>query len=349
MNKKSVVFTITAVAFVFLFSLFHSQTALSADPIILKYADPSKLGTARTRAVEETMLEIEKRTGNRVKHECYWAQSLLKSKDIFMGIRKGTCDVGDASATVYHPSRFPLWQFNQLLFVVGDDQYAVTRACNELYDTNPILKKELDNSGIQLLTTNGITPTIIFSKAPLKEPGDFEGKRIRAVGPAAKFVAAMGGTPIPMRFYETMEALARGVLDGTTSFVYASHAYKIHEYCKNLNLSGINHIIIEYWINKDVLKKMPLDVQKIYLDTWRTFYVDRMVKYHDEAHAKALSAFKKAGVNIYTLTPDQLAKWKKAAEPINEEYYKMMKKKGIDGKKIVAKYQALYSKYERKR
>jgi len=348
MKKKTVIFITTVFAFALLFGLGSSQTATSAEPIILKFADPSKAGTSRTQAGEDTMKEIEKRTGGRVKHEFYWAQSLMKSKDVYMGIKKGTCDLGDATATIYHKNRFPIWQFSQLLFGGGNDQHAVTKSFNELYDTNPILKKECDDQGIQLLTFSSITPTIIINKTPLREQKDFKGVRIRAVGPVSKFIGAMGGNPNPMKFYEIPEGLARGVLDGTQSYVYASHAYKHHEYCKYLLLTGLSHIAIEYWINRDSLNKMPPDVQKIYLDTWREVYLKLVVKYHDEEREKQLADFKKAGVTMYTLTPEQLAKWKEVAKPINDKYFKKMEKKGIDGRKIVAQYQALYKKYERK-
>jgi len=348
MKKKGVLITTMALAFVLALSLAYSEKALSAEPILIKYADPSKPNTERTQAAEDTMREIEKRTGGQVKHEFYWSQSLLKAKDVLKGIQAGTCDTGDATAIIYQKSRFPIWQFIQLLFIGGNDQYAVTKACNELYDTNPILKKEFDDQGVQLLSTTAITPTIIMSKRPLRDVEDFKGLRIRARGFVSKWVASLGGAPNPMSFYEVPEALARGVLDATQSYVYASHAYKHYEHCKYLPLHGISHIFVDYWINLNTLNKMPPDVQKIYLDTWRDFYLDLCVKYHDRAREKHLSDFRKAGVSIYTLTADQLAKWKEAAKPIHEEYYKKMEKKGIDGRKLVAEYQALYDKYERK-
>jgi TRAP-type C4-dicarboxylate transport system substrate-binding protein len=346
MKSKSVVIGAAVVGLSL--ALGPTPKAWSDGPIVLKYADPSKANTSRTQAAEETMREIEKRTGGRVKHEFYWSQSLLKSKDVLMGIKSGTCDVGDATAVLYHPSRFPVWQFIQNLFVGGPDQRAVTKACNELYDTNPIAKKEFDDSGLQLLTTSALTPTILISKKPLRVPDDFKGVRIRAVGTVGKLVAAMGGTPNPMKFYEVPEALARGVLDGTQSYLYASHAYKHYEYCKYLLLTPPNHIIIDYWINPGVLAKMPPDVRKIYLETWRTVYVDLVVKYHEEERAKQIKDMEAAGVTFYKLTPDELTKWKEAAEPINQDYYDEMAKKGIDGKKIVEQYQALYDKYEGK-
>jgi len=348
MKKGGLLFITIFAAFVLVFTFGYCKTAYSADPIVLKYADPSKPNTSRTRAAEETMKEIEKRTNGAVKHEFYWSQSLLKSKDVLKGVQAGTCDAGDATAVIYHKSRFPVWQFIQLLFIGGNDQYAVTKACNELYDTNPILKKEMDKQKVQLLSTSAITPTIIISKKPLKKQEDFKGVRIRSVGLVAKWVKAMGGVPNPMKFYEVVEALSRGVLDATQSYVYASHAYKHYEYCKYLPLNGLSHMIIEYWINPATLKKMSPEVRKVYLETWRTFYVDRLVKYHDEERSGQLEAFKKAGLEIYTVPPGEMAKWKEKAKAVNEEYFKKMEKKGVDGHKIVADYEALYKKYERK-
>jgi len=335
-------------ALVLVFSLGESRTAMSADPIIIKYADGSKPGTSRSRAAEHTMLEIEKRTGGRVKHEFYWAQSLMKAKDTLMGVKSGGCDVGYAFAISYHKSRTPIWQFTQLPFVVGNDQYAASMAANELYDTNPILKKEFDDLGMHLLTLSAITPTLIVSKSPLREPEDFQGMRIRTTGPIAKFIAAMGGKPNPMPYHEISEAFARGLLDGAQSYIYTFHAWKHYEYCKYLLLTGLGHIVNEYWINPNTLKKMPPDVRKIYLDTWRDFHIELNVKYHDEDKKKQINDFKEAGVNMYTLTPEQLVKWKKVAEPVNEEYFKAMEEKGIDARKIVADYQRLYKKYELK-
>jgi len=133
MKKRTGLFIPTALALVLFFSFGYLSEVKSAEPLILKYAGFSKAGTSRTRAAEDTMKEIEKRTGGRVKHEFYWAQSLLKHKNILMGIKKGTCDLGNASAIPYHRTRCPAWQFTQLLFVSGHDPYAHTKACNELY------------------------------------------------------------------------------------------------------------------------------------------------------------------------------------------------------------------------
>ena len=348
MKKKGLLFTVMILVFILIFGLTGAEKALAVEPIILKYADPSKSGTSRTKAAEDTMHEIEKRTGGRVKHEFYWSESLLKGRDVFKGVQMGTADIGLTMGPMYNPSHFPVWQFIQLVFIGGYDQYGVVKACNELYGTNPLLKKEFEEKGIKFLNGSGVR-TMIISRVPLREKEDFKGVRVRALGGMAKWVAAMGGVPNPMIFHESMEAFARGTLDADMSAFYLIHGYKEYQYCKYLPLDPVVHFLVDYAINLDTLNKMPPDVQKIYLDTWRDFYLERTVKHYDDEEQMQISDIKKAGVNMYNLTPNQLAKWKEAAFSQHEDYYKNMEKMGIDGRKIVAEYQALYNKYERKR
>ena len=107
-NKHfSAVYFLLLVSLVTFFLLAPVQASAQSKPIILKYSDPSKEGTARTDATKETMLEIEKRTGGRVKHEFYWSESLVKAKDSLEAIKAGTCDLGGAPDVVYHPGPFP--------------------------------------------------------------------------------------------------------------------------------------------------------------------------------------------------------------------------------------------------
>src|SRR4030065_2911196 len=171
--------------------------AAQTKPIILKYSDPSKAGTARTDAAKDTMREIEKRSGGRVKHEFSWAESLVKAKDTPDAIRAGTCDVGGAPNMVYNPARFPVWQFSQLMFIGGPDLWGVMKAWNELAATNPKLKGELEKQGMKFLSSFGYPSTIICKK-PLAEPDNFKGLRIRAVGPTASRISSMGSTAVPV-------------------------------------------------------------------------------------------------------------------------------------------------------
>jgi len=56
----------------------------------------------------------------------------------------------------------------------------------------------------------------------------------------------------------------------------------------------------------------------------------------------------KAKVDIYSLPPDEVAKWKAILVPgVYDDWTKQMEAKGLPGKETLAKYQELIKKYEK--
>jgi len=317
-------------------------------PIVLKWCDTS-VGSSRTRAIEATCLEIEKRTGGRVKHEFYWAGSLVKAMDSLEAIKAGTAQGGGAPDIVYHPAQFPIWQFGMLQFTIGPDIPAAMKAAYEMYQTFPELKDEMDKQGVKFLNTY-LYPTTIISTKPINKLEDLKGLRVRAVGSIAKWFAKEGGTASGITFYEVTEALARGTIDATIGYLYAHYAYKFHDYCKYWVSTPIgNTQIFQSWVNLDTFNKFPEDIKKIYVETWRDFYPEMVAKYTEEEVNIQLKAFKDAGVKSIELTPEEYTRWKDSAAFLNDDYYAAMSKAGIDGKKILSSYEELYKKYETKK
>ena len=331
------------------FSFAGKSASAPEKPMILKYSDPLKAGTSRTKAAEDTMREIDKRTGGRVKHEFYWAESLVKAKDSLDSIKAGTCDVGAAPDVVYHPARFPIWQFSLLMFIGGEDIYGMIKAWNEMAITNPRLKEEFDKQGVKFLATYGY-PTTLICKKPLVELEDFKGLRIRATSAIAKWVSSLKGVAVPMTFYEVTEALSRGILDGTVGYLYTHYAYKHSDYCKFFTATPIaGQMISNTSINLGTWSKLPPDIQKIYEETWRDYFPMAAAKYSDEEAALHLKNLQNSGVKIIELNSAQYGRWKYSSLFLVDEYYKEMTKIGVDGKKTLEEYEKLYRKYERKK
>ena len=332
-----------------LVGLPFSGDAAPAKPIILKYADTGAETLTRNKAAKETMLEIEKLTNGRVKHEFFWSESLLKAKDMLEGTKVGTCDLGGTPAMVYHPANFAIWQFSNLMFLGGNDVWGAMKDWKEMADTNTVLKEELNRTGVKHLGFYGY-PSTFIRKKPLAKIEDFKGMRVRSVGATAKWVSIVGGTAVPLTFYEVTEALARGTVDGTLGYLYAHYGFKFHHYCKFFTATPVaNTCILNTFMNWDTWNRMPPDIQKIYDQAWRDLYPKLCVKYNDEEVAVELKAFKDAGVTTLELTPAEYNRWKEAAKTLFDDYYEKMSKRGVDGKQIVAEYEKIYQKLERKR
>jgi TRAP-type C4-dicarboxylate transport system substrate-binding protein len=350
MKKNLWTIYLTSILIFSFFVLFpHEPGPAQVKPMVIKVADTGAETLTRNKAAKDVLQEIEKLSKGRVKHEIFWSEGLLKAKDILEGAKVGTCDVGSTPAMVYHPANFPIWQFTNLMFLGGNDIWGAMKGWEEMAKTDPVLQEELRKTGVKHLAFYGY-PSTFMTRKPLAKLEDFKGVRMRSVGATAKWVSSVGGTAVPLTFYEVTEALARGTVDGTLGYLYAHYAYKFHDYCKYFLATPVaNTCIINVFMNLNTWNKLPGDIQKIYEEAFQDLYPRLCAKYNDEDAAKELKAFKDVGVTTIELTPAEYNRWKESAKPLFDAYYEKVGKMGVDGKKIVADYEKLYKKHERKK
>ena len=70
---------------------------------------------------------MEKRTGDKIKVQIFWVESLVKWKDALPGIQSGVADFAWVSST-YFPAQFPGYLMLDNLFNFGDDYVAAVQA-----------------------------------------------------------------------------------------------------------------------------------------------------------------------------------------------------------------------------
>jgi TRAP-type C4-dicarboxylate transport system substrate-binding protein len=347
MKKKKSLFLI-GIAGLFAAAMFFTSSVAMADPIILKYSDPSSPNAARAKAVKAWGDWIEKETGNEVKIEYYWSKSLAKPKDNIKATKGGIADMAMNSSFGYHKTQFPIWQFSELLMLGGADWGAHSRTVKEMYETMPVLKKEIDKTGLKLMAMIGIHPTHFMTQKPIRKLEDFKGMRIRSLGSMADFLKSIGASPVGMTIYETYEAMQKGIVDGAQSYMYVNIPFKLVEVSKYAIVPGIQNITMSIYMNKKVYGKLPAKAKKVIDEqSW-----DKMLEFvnasWDESYTKSVAGLKKAGIEFIEIDKTELARWKKAVKvPVYDKWLANMKKKGVDGQAILDKYAEVYKKYQR--
>lgn len=347
MKAKKSVSTI-GIGVLFAVALFFISSVAMADPIALKYSDPSPPTPARAKAVKAWGDWLEKETGNEVKMEYYWSNSLAKVKDNINATKGGIADMSMNSSFGYHKGVFPIWQFSELLMLGGADWGAHSRTVKELYETVPVLKEEIDKTGLKLVAMFGIHPTMFMTKKPVHKLEDFKGMRIRAIGSMADWLKSIGATPTGITIYETYEALQKGLLDGTQSYMYINAPMKMNEVTKYGILPGIQNITMSIWMNKKVYEKLSAKTKKIIDEQAWDKLNDLVTAAWDADYGKSLAAGKAAGIEFITIEGAEMARWKESVQgPVKDKWLAKMKKKGVDGQAILDKYAEIYKKYQR--
>ena len=98
-------------------------------------------------------------------------------------------------------------------------------------------------------------------------------------------------------------------------------------------------------MNKSTYDKLPGDLKAIFYH-WAQLWnqVDAQLYYDKEAD-EALADMNKRGVVSNSLTPEELKRWKDAAQPVVEKWVADYEQKGVPAKQFIADMEGLADKY----
>ena len=155
----------------------------------------------------------------------------------------------------------------------------------------------------------------------IREPADYKGTKIRTM-PAQVIqeqFKAFGAVPTMINFSELYSALQQKVVDGQENPIATIANMRFFEVQKHLTLSEHGFIAYVFMINKPFLDKLPADQREVLVNTAReaSKYQRELIQKAEAAH---LETFKKAGLEIITLTPEQRGEFEKASRPVYDWY-----------------------------
>ncbi len=324
-QKKLLMVVLVAVLCVgFMISVLPSGKAHAAKVIRLKVANYFPPPASQSKVLEEFARELEKRTGGQVKVDYYPGGSLLASTAMFEGIVNGVADMG-YSHVYYTAGRMPVTEAAGL--PLGYPSAWVS--CQVLNDFYQEYKpKEFDQ--VKVLWMNTSTPSAIATaKKPVRKLEDLKGLTLRAPGIAGDVVKALGATPAPTPMPEVYDAISKGVIDGEASNFETLKTFRFAEVVKySTSVWQITNPYPFYFVmNKDSYKKLPADIKAIF-DTLVGEYKERSILMWNSVDFAGKAYGLEKGVQFIELSPNEVARWKAAVEPVIDNYVKNIVSKG---------------------
>ncbi len=304
-----------------------------AKSITLSYACHHGPTDVHAKLMEDWIKEVEKRTEGRVKVDFYPGQTLVKAPQTYDGIVNGMADMG-WSILQYNRGRFPLMDFINM--PLGWPSGKVNTAI-----VNEVLEKfqpaELTDTHVLYLTAHGPGYVHTTNKR-VTTMADWTGLKIRSNGPTAEMIKLLGGTPISLPMPELYQALQKGVADGGLWDFSASADWKLAEVSQYDIISDKTAYSISFFVtmNKDKWNSIePRDQQAI------TELSIPWLKKHgiawDEADDRGIAYGDNVKVKheMVQISPEESAKWRKAVQPVIDEYIQTCEKKGLPGKEVI--------------
>jgi TRAP-type C4-dicarboxylate transport system substrate-binding protein len=292
-------------------------------------------------ATQAWIADIEKASGGTIKPTLFPSEQLGKAFDHYDMARDGIAEVTLVSPG-YQPGRFPIAAAAQIPFVFGDARKG-TLAFDEWY--RKYAPTEMKDTKLCLAFVQD--PGTLHSKKKIVLPSDLSGLKVRpAQSGVAEMIKLLGGANVQASAPESRDALERGVADAL-AFPWGSlFLFGIDKAVKYHIDVALYTQVFTFNINPRVYNSMS-EAQKKVLDDhcspeWSMKISEPSTEFeiNGRTRMKAL-----ADHEIYKLTDDQLAQWKKVVEPLHESWAEAVKKVGSDPAQIDADLQAAIKKY----
>jgi TRAP-type C4-dicarboxylate transport system substrate-binding protein len=162
------------------------------------------------------------------------------------------------------------------------------------------------------------SPYTFHTNFPVRKPEDLQGKKIRVVGTiSTDSVKALGAVPEGMPVTQVVEAISRGVIDGTTGHPIAIYDFGISRVTTSHYLGKIGTVTLGIFMNKAKFDSLPPQA-KAAIEKNRGEVLSRAFgKMSEDRNAELIAEWKKDGKRIVTEpTKEQNATWDKLLAPV---------------------------------
>ena len=303
--------------------------AASQQPIVLKFGSPAPVQSVLHPSFTEFINEVNKLSNGTVKVEPYFGATLGNFNVMYDRVVDGVADFG-FMLTAQAGGRFRLQDVASLPFET-DDGVAGSVALWNLYAKGITAAEYVDvRPAFLFVLANGS----IFSRTPIRKLEDMKGKKMSAYNIiSTRAITALGAAQVGGQPPEAYQALSRGLIDASVQTFGGLVTFRLHEVTKHqlsLPLTSDPAVAI---MSKKRYDSLPPEAKAAIDRAGGMAMAQRMGNTVNAANEKGMSMVK---ASLETLSPQETARWKKAIQPVVDQWLK----ETPGGDKALAAYRA---------
>ncbi len=312
MKLKSLILGAATAAFM-ASSAFAQTTNLR---IQTHYAPETPSGKLAAQYVDD----IQKMSNGEIQVEMFYSSSVVKSVETFDAAATGILDC-DMTGGGYQTGKNPAFQF------VGDIMGGYDTPYQQLswlyYGGGMDAAQELYNKfDMELIGWWVYGQESFASSKPITKVDDFKDWKFRSPpGMETKIFEKLGAKPIVMDFTEIFTALESGIIDGADASGLANNVgLGLYDIVKYANFPGFHSMPSDHLAcNKAVFDAMPEHHQRI-MKVGMEALALRTALTFEKKNAEAAAMLREKGVTLSQWAPEELAKFRAAAQATWPEF-----------------------------
>jgi len=312
--------------------------AVAAEPIVLKLNSPAPPSSfLHPDGFTPWAAAVTEASGGTLKVETYFGGTLGNFGVTYDRVVDGVADIGFI-LTSFAGGKFKQEDVAALPFEAKSSE-AASNGLWTLY-AKGVTAREYD--AVRPLALWTFPNSALHSKSdPVKTLADLKGRKITTSNAiAAKMVVALGAAPETFRPDETYQALSRGLADMALMPFTGMATFRINEVTKYHLDAALGSDAALLFISKKRYDSLPPQA-KAAIDKYSYLPLSQKLgRLTDEEWARKRDLVK---ATTTTLTPQEEARWKKAVEPVTNEWAKSTP----DGAKVLQTFRAAVAAYEK--
>lgn len=246
-----------------LFWFTAAQTALAADPIVLKLGNIQSPTQSASLACDRMAKLVLERSNGRLKIEFFPASQLGNAITQIEGVMMGSQDMFQDAAEWM--SQFEKDYHILAMAFAFREQGHLQKFFNSPLNTE-IKERLRKDRGIRIIAENwNRAPRVLLSKKPVHNPAELQGMKMRVPEIEMYLLVwkAMGTQPTQVAWGETYLALMQGLVDAMEGPFDTLLPMRFFEAASNISMT--NHLISasSVCINDAKFNKLPKDLQDI--------------------------------------------------------------------------------------
>jgi len=292
----------------------------------LKFCNYFPVPAQQSKICEEFIKDLEARSGGQLKIRLFPAGTLLTAPKMYDGVVEGIADIGFSNIG-YTYGRFRMTEALDLPLGFPN-AWVANHVANDFF--KQFKPKEWDKIHMLSMRTSPVNVVLSATK-PVYKMEDLKGMTLRGLGFIAEVVTALGGTPRSIPTPESYEAVQKKVIDGLMLPMETLRAFRLAEVTKYATECWpIGQVYTFYMImNKDTWNKLPPNIQKIFNEYP---FEEKLAAMWNEVDIDGKNLGMVTGLKFIELPREEIAKWKKAVEPVLDKYVKSMVAAGYQEK-----------------
>ena len=304
---------------------------------------------AQPQMLEPWVEKVEELSKGRVKIDIYPAMSLGgKPPQLVRQVRDGVVDL-IWTVNGYTTGLFPRTEVFELPFIHTNDPVATNLAMREMYDE--YLAEEYRGMKVMFLHVHQGQAVHMVDKL-VRKPSDFAGTKIRIPTRTGAWVLeALGAAPVSMPVPNLPQALSKKVVDGALIPWEIIPPLKLQDMTKYQiegdKMTRFGTTTFQVSMNQGTWDKLPKDLQDIFQQASNEAWVREVGEVWHRTDLGGIGFATKAGNEHITLSPAEMAEFKKVLEPVVDRWIEEVNGSGIDGKGLVSKARELVAKYSK--